>query len=84
MSIPTVKMGTVRGTNVTVHAVAAGRQLSRPRARQALLPLLSNAPQVQMIPKVLLKCANKEDKKEAKTFTIRNINPSVVNTCELL
>ena len=34
-----------------------------------------------MISKVLLKCVSKEDKKVFKTFTIRNINPSVIKTC---
>ena len=69
---------TVSGTNVTVQAVGAGQRLSIPR--RALAPLLSSIP-VQMISKVLLKCTSKEDKKESKTFTIRNINPSVVKTC---
>ena len=62
---------TISGTNVTVQAVATGQQLPRPA-----LPL---SRPVQMIPKVLLKCASREDK---KTFTIRNINSSVVKTCE--
>ena len=67
---------TISGTNVTVQAVATGQQLPRPA-----LPL---SRPVQMIPKVLLKCTSREDKKEAKTFTIRNINSSVVKTCESL
>jgi hypothetical protein len=64
---------TISGTNVTVQAVASGQQLPHQVRRP-----------VQMIPKVLLKCASREDKKEAKTFTIRNINSSVVKICETL
>ena len=67
---------TISGTNVTVQTVATGQNLPRPA-----LPL---SRPVQMIPKVLLKCASREYKKEAKTFTIRNINSSVVTTCESL
>ena len=70
---------TISGTNVTVQAVGAGQRLSIPR--RALAPLLSSPPPVQMISKVLLKCVSKEDKKVFKTFTIRNINPSVIKTC---
>lgn len=66
---------TISGTNVTVQALTA------PQTRT---PLARPVPSSEVIPKVLLKCTNKEGKKESKTFTIRNINPAVVRSCESL
>ena len=67
----------VSGTNVTVQAVGgvAGRSIPR----RVLVPVVPGK-----ISKLLLKCTSKDNKKELKTFSIRNIDVSVVNTCDAL
>jgi hypothetical protein len=66
----------ISGTNVTVQAMPlnAPRQVSRsatPGSRH-------------LISKVLIKCTSKENKKDSKTFSLRNVDFAVVTSCVTL
>ena len=85
---------TIIGTNVTVQTLSSSgkqpsviqrqlgvHQLGITRNQQSSNPA---AEQTGVINKVLLKCVSKERKSESKTFTIRNIDPTLVTTCNQL
>ena len=67
----------ISGTSVTVQAL--GSQYRQP---VQITPLRSRSHlPSDFISKVLLKCTTKENKKDLKTFTLRNISSSTVSTC---
>ena len=76
---------TINGTNVTVQALPMTEQraamLMQRSSGQVVYP---STPSRFLIPKVLIKCASKENKKESKTFTLRNVDSSMVTSCVTL
>ena len=84
---------TIRGTNVTVQALStsgqqtSASQLPLPTAVRRVVVSSATGPVVppsDMIDKVLLKCVSKDKKSESKIFSLRNINVSLVTTCDRL
>ena len=85
---------TITGTNVTVQTLStSGQQLPNVSQQQFGVHQLgitrhpqSNpvAQPTGVISKVLLKCVSKERKSESKTFALRNIDPTLVTTCNQL
>ena len=75
---------TIRGTNVTVQALAGQEVYPKPLLpRQVVITPLQGS-QGKVIPKILLKCISKENKKDYKTFYLRSIDPSAVKSCAAL
>ena len=73
---------TISGTNVTVQTLTSQNVCSKPLGQVTITPLTRL--QGTMISKVLLKCSSKGNKKDYKTFSLRNINPSTVTSCSAL
>ena len=79
---------TISGTNVTVQAlpvtvncpVSAGSQMA-PTPRSSGQVLRTSVPSRCLISKVLIKCASKENKKQSKTFSLRNVDSAAVTSC---
>lgn len=72
------------GVSVTVNSGHPAGYV--PGSAVTVRPLLTQAstatPRQQAIAKVLLKAVNRKKKTAgAKTFTLRNVNPSIINTC---
>lgn len=75
---------TINGTNVTVQALPMTEQRAMLTQRSSGQVVYPSTPSRFLIPKVLIKCASKENKKESKTFTLRNVDSSVVTSCVTL
>ena len=75
---------TINGTNVTVQALpmTGPRPMLTPRSSGQVI--YSSTPSCFLISKVLIKCVSKENKKESKTFSLRNVDSSVITSCVTL
>ena len=75
---------TIKSTNVTVQALPMIEQRAMLTQRSSGQVVYPSTPSCFLIPRVLSKCASKENKKESKTFTLRNVDSSVVPSCVTL
>lgn len=74
---------TINGTNVTVQTLPMSHSGPRgpiPTPRSSGQVICSSTPSRFLISKVLIKCVSKENK-ESKTFSLRNVDSSVITSC---